>query len=814
MKERGGNSMNSRLKKLRDELLDTIPEICPERAKIFTESMKKSEGEPIVLRRAKAFNEVLNKMSIYVRDGELLVGNQARSPRSAPIFPEYSVAWIEDEFKGNPHYFDKRPSDKFCYTKQTEQEILDIIKYWKGKTIFENLRNLMPEDAKTAWDIGAIDETWVSAAGLGNILPDYEVLLNKGLEFLVEQASKKMDSLNLSEPGEIKKYWFLKSVILTNKAVINFAHRFADLLEKIAKEETDEERKNELKTMASNCLRVPEKPATSFWEALQLVWFVHLVMQIETNGHAISIGRFDQFLWPFYQEDIKKGIITPEKALELIESFFIKANEVNKLRSWGDTKYFPGYHMAENLAIGGQTKDGLDAVNELTYLVLEATRNQKLPKPSVSLKWFEGTSDEFMETALGVVQEHAGGQPAFYNDLGVMRMLKNMGIKSEDLYNWAPVGCIEASIPGKWDFAAKGSWLNTAKIFEMTLNNGKDPKTGITLLPGDGDLTTFQNMNEIMKAFKKQLHYYMKLQVITEHINDELHILHDINAFRSSLIDDCIERGKSLIEGGSIYSADGGPTTGTITVGDSLAAIETAVFKNKWISGKELQHALMTNFKDDTTSPTGEEIRQMLLNKIPKFGNDDDRADRWTVLVMDYIGSTYHKDFNNSRYGKGPIPGTYAYSQSSVTGNIPFGSFVGATPNGRKDGEPLNNGISPSNGAEQNGPTAAINSVGKLPSIWFQKGAIFNARLFPEILQRDVGKKQVLGLIKTLFKKYQYHIQFNVIGTKTLKDAQVKPEKYRDLMVRVAGYSALFTPLNKELQDDIIKRMEFEMSER
>jgi pyruvate-formate lyase len=356
--------------------------------------------------------------------------------------------------------------------------------------------------------------------------------------------------------------------------------------------------------------------------------------------------------------------------------------------------------------------------------------------------------------------------------------------------------------------------LNAAKIFEITINNGKDPKTGITLLPGNGDLTTFKNMNEIMKAFKKQLHYYMELQVITEHINDELHILYDINAFRSSLIDDCIERGKSLIEGGSIYSADGGPTTGSITVGDSLAAIETTVFENKWISGEELKHAILTNFEDDLTFPKGEEIRQILVNKAPKFGNDDDKADKWTVDIMEYMGSTYHKDFKNSRYGKGPVPGTYAYSQSSVTGNIPFGSFVGATPNGRKDREPLNNGISPTNGAEQHGPTAAINSVGKLPSIWFQKGAIFNVRLIPEILQKPAGKKQVLGLIKTLFKKYQYHIQFNVIGTKTLKDAQIKPEKYRDLMVRVAGYSALFTPLNKELQDDIIKRIEFDISNK
>lgn len=804
--------MTQRIRRLRDELLDGIPEICPERAVIFTESMRKSEGQPIVKRRAEAFYDVLDKMSLFTRDGDLLVGNQARSLRAAPVFPEYSVEWIVKEFEGDPYHFAERPTDKFQYTDETKQQILEVIDYWRGKTLFHNFRKLLPDEVNQAWDLGIIDCTWVSAAGLGNIVPDYEKLLKNGLEANIKRAKEIMASLDLAEPDQIKKYWFLEAVVKTNEAVINFAHRFAAKLDKMAEQEQDAKRKQELLTMAANCRRVPEKPATSFWEALQFVWFIHLAIQIETNGHAISLGRFDQFLWPYYQHDIANGIITKEQALELTEAFFIKCNEVNKLRSWNDTEYFPGYHMAENLAIGGQTSDGLDAANEFTYLVLDATENLRLPKPSVSIKWFEGTSDEFMDRALEVVQKHTGGQPAFYNDLGVMRMLKNMGIKNEDLYNWVPDGCIEASIPGKWDFAAKGPWLNVAKVFELTINNGKDPKTGITFLPGDGDLSTFADIHQLVRAFKKQLHYFMRLQVIAEHINDEMHKLHDINAFRSSLIEDCIGRGLSLIEGGSIYSADGGPTVGTITAADSLAAIETAVFKEKWLKGEQLLHALQTDFQDQTTSPTGEEIRQMLLNRAPKFGNDDDRADKWAYELMDYIGSTYHRDFKNSRYGKGPIPGTYAFSQSSVTGNVPFGKFVGATPDGRLAGTPLNNGISPSNGAEQNGLTATINSVSKMPSIWFQKGAIFNVRLTPDTLLTEQGRQRVLSLIKVLFRNYQYHIQFNVLGTETLREAQAHPEEYRDLMVRVAGYSAFYTPLSRELQEDIIKRMAFEVS--
>lgn len=802
--------MTQRTSELREDLMEITPEICPERARVFTESMKGSEGQPIVKRRAEAFAEVLNNMSLYVRDNELIVGNQARSPRAAPVFPEYSVDWIKSEFDGDPYHFDERPNDVFEYEKEVEDEIRDILDYWKGKTVYENLRELLPEEANKAWDIGVVDEGWVSQGGFGNVLPDYGTLLSQGLGGIIDRAKAKMEELDLTEPDNAKKKWFLDSVVTTNQAVIDFANRFSEKLEKMAQEADSKERKLELEEMAKNCENVPEKPPTTFWEAIQAVWFIHVAIQIESNGHAISLGRFDQYLWPYYKKDIEEGNITREKALELVENFFIKANEVNKLRPWGGAKFFPGYHMAENLAIGGQTEEGEDAVNELTHVILDACENMSLPKPSVSLKWFEGTSEEFMNRALEVVQEHSGGQPAFYNDVGVMRMLKNMGVDNDDLYNWAPVGCIEASIPGKWDFAAKGSWLNTAKVLELTLNNGEDPATGTTILEGQGDLTTFENADEIMDAFKEQLHYFMELQVIIEHMNDEVHKQHDINAFRSSLIDDCIDRGKSLIEGGSVYSADGGPTVGAMTAGDSIAAIKTVLFDEEWITGEELQHALRTNFEDDSTDPTGEEIKQMLWNRAPKFGNDNDKADKWTVKINDYMGSSYHNDFKSSRYGKGPIPATYALSQSSVTGNVAFGNDVGAMPNGRKAGEPINNGVSPSTGAEEEGPVATINSVSKLPSIWFQKGAIFNIRLSPEVLKSARGKERVQGLVQTLFENHQYHVQFNVVGTETLRDAQKNPEQYRDLMVRVAGYSAFFTPLNEDLQEDIIERTKFE----
>ena len=471
--------MTERIQKLRDGLFDSYPAICPERAVIFTESMKQSEGQPIVKRRAESFYEVLDRMTIFVREGELLVGNQASSVHAAPVFPEYSTDWIVSEFQGNPYHFAERPCDQFQYENDARDQILETITYWENKSLIKNVWSQLPEPAKVAWEINAIDDTWCAAAGLGNILPDHEMVLKEGLNGVIRGARTRLDNLDLTEPGTISQQWFLQAVIRTNEAVINFAGRFADRLAEEAAEATDAGRRQELLTMSENCRRVPAEPARTFWEAIQTVWFIQLVLQIETNGHAISLGRFDQYLWPFLKADLDSGNITRDFALELVESFFIKANEINKLRSFPDSEFFPGYHLAENLTIGGQTSDGKDAVNELTLIVLDSTGEMGLTKPSVSLKWFEGTEDALMHRALETVQAHKGGQPALYNDDGVMRILRRMGIAEEDLYTWAPVGCIEASVPGKWDFAAKGSWLNLAKVFEIALNNGLGAEAAI-----------------------------------------------------------------------------------------------------------------------------------------------------------------------------------------------------------------------------------------------------------------------------------------------------------------------------------------------
>lgn len=802
--------MQNRIERLRASILNQKPMICPQRARLFTESMRHNQSDPIILRRAKAFAHVLEHTSLYIGADELFAGNQASSPKAAPIYPEYSCDWIVEEFTGKPYRFDERPGDKFYYTEETKAELLEIIETWKDSSLYETFRRLLPDEVNKAWNAGVIDDTWVSSAGIGNLLVDFELVLSKGLRSVIERARKRQQELDLTLPGSIQQHWFLESVIISNEAVIAYSQRVADYCESLARAEADPFRKSELQRIADNCRKVPEFPAQDFWQGLQSVWMILMVLHLESNGHAISLGRFDQYLYPMLKKDLDDATLTMEQAQELVDVFFIKVNELNKLRSWPDTSFFLGYQMFVNLTVGGQTVDGRDAVNEISYLCVKACENVRLFTPSVSVKVLDKTPNDFIIAALKATQVHKGGMPAFYNDTLGMEILRNMGIAEQDLHNWAPVGCIESAIQGKWDYAAKGPWLSVAKVLEITLNGGIDPKTGVKFFDQKYTLSTYPDMETLAEDYRNALHYFMRLQVMTEHINDDLHTRLDQNAFRSSLVDDCIARGKSLIEGGAVYTAEGGPTCGSITAADSLAAIEEIVFTRKIVTGGQLLHALRTDFLDDAEELSGREILQ-LVKSAPKFGNDEQAADKWAFFVTDYIGGTYQKEFKSPRFGKGPVPACYAMSSSPVTGNIAFGSMIGALPNGKRDKDPVNNGMSPSNGAELHGPTAAIRSMNKLPSIWFQKGAIFNVRLTPDSMNTLEGLRRVNALMRVFFSNGGQHIQFNVIGSETLKEAQANPEEFQDLMVRVSGYSAFFTPLHPDVQNDLIQRMEYDV---
>ena len=803
--------MNERIQRLRKELTEQKPYVDGERCKIFTESMKTTDGLPIIIRRAKSFYEVLDKMTVWVKPGELIVGNMAKNAKSSPVFPEYSAQWILEELDGKPYRWEDRPGDKFYILPEDEKIVRECAEYWNGKTLYDYVRKNMPKEVNDAWDAGVTDETWVCAAGLGNEIVDYKMVVEKGLEDVLTRIQEKKDSIDILDPDALKQLHFLEAAKLGNEAVLNYSNRLADKCEEEAGKTDDPEYKKELMELAEICRYVPFHPARTFQEAVQSIFMVLLAVHMESNGHAISLGRFDQYVYPLYKKDIEEGRITKEKALEIIECFFIKCNELNKLRSWPDTEFFMGYQMFINLAICGQTVEGKDATNDISRMCIQACRELKLITPSVSVKCFDGTTDEVLMDALEATIEHKGGMPAFYNDKAFIKILREMGVAEEDLVDWCPDGCIEASIPGKWDFAAKGPWLSIEKVLEITLNNGKDPATGTVFRKPDKDIVASSSMEDIFEEYKKTLKYFLDLNCLTEHINDEVHVRYDLNAFRSSLVQDCIGRCLDLVEGGALYSADGGPTAGTISAGDALTGIEYLVFDKKILTMEQLLHACATNFEDESTTPTGKEIQMIMKNKVPKFGNDDDYADKWVVAIEEYVGHSLNHDYKSSKYGKGPVPCCFAYSQTPVTGNISFGSRIGATPDGRSAGEPVNNGVSPANGSERNGATAACNSVAKIPTIYDQKGNIFNMRLAPSTIANQESRQKILDMMRALFDKDAEQIQFNVVDNEVLKEAQKRPEDFPDLMVRVSGYSALFTSLGVACQNDVINRTEVEM---
>ena len=803
--------MNERIQRLRKELTEQKPYVDGERCKIFTESMKTTDGLPIIIRRAKSFYEVLDKMTVWVKPGELIVGNMAKNAKSSPVFPEYSAQWILEELDGKPYRWEDRPGDKFYILPEDEKIVRECAEYWNGKTLYDYVRKNLPKEVNDAWDAGGTDETWVCAAGLGNEIVDYKMVVEKGLEDVLTRIQEKKDSIDILDPDALKQLHFLEAAKLGNEAVLNYSNRLADKCEEEAGKTDDSEYKKELMELAEICRYVPFHPARTFQEAVQSIFMVLLAVHMESNGHAISLGRFDQYVYPLYKKDIEEGRITKEKALEIIECFFIKCNELNKLRSWPDTEFFMGYQMFINLAICGQTVEGKDATNDISRMCIQACRELKLITPSVSVKCFDGTTDEVLMDALEATIEHKGGMPAFYNDKAFIKILREMGVAEEDLVDWCPDGCIEASIPGKWDFAAKGPWLSIEKVLEITLNNGKDPATGTVFRKPDKDIVASSSMEDIFEEYKKTLKYFLDLNCLTEHINDEVHVRYDLNAFRSSLVQDCIGRCLDLVEGGALYSADGGPTAGTISAGDALTGIEYLVFDKKILTMEQLLHACATNFEDESTTPTGKEIQMIMKNKVPKFGNDDDYADKWVVAIEEYVGHSLNHDYKSSKYGKGPVPCCFAYSQTPVTGNISFGSRIGATPDGRSAGEPVNNGVSPANGSERNGATAACNSVAKIPTIYDQKGNIFNMRLAPSTIANQESRQKILDMMRALFDKDAEQIQFNVVDNEVLKEAQKRPEDFPDLMVRVSGYSALFTSLGVACQNDVINRTEVEM---
>ncbi len=797
----GWEPASLRIRAMRERLLAITPAICPERARLVTEAYRAHEDDPPVLRRAKALAHVLDNMTIYIMEGELIVGNQASTPRAAPIFPEYSINWIEDEM----NEFAQRPADVFVPSEEIKRELLeDILPYWEGRTLYERVMATLPPFVKRAQEMGAISGRGNITSGDGHIIVDYPRVLSEGLEGVIAQARQQLEELDLTDPEDLKKRPFLEGVEIACRGAIRFATRYAEEAERQAIKEVDPLRRAELERIAEVCRQVPRRPSRNFWEAVQAAWFVHLITQIESNGHSFSMGRFDQYTYPFYRDDLAAGRLTEEEALELLQCLWLKLFSINKIRPWAHTRFGIGYTVYQNITIGGQTPDGRDATNQLSYLVLRTIAETRLTQPNVSARYHNGTPERFLMEC-GRVISLGFGMPAMKNDEIIIPALIEKGVEPEDAYNYAIVGCVEAAVPGKWGYRNTGmAFLNLLKALELAYNDGIDPNTGERLCPGRGTLTDFRSFEELYKAFRKQLAFYTRCHVIIDAVGDLALEEMVPDAFCSALVRDCIVRGQTIKEGGAVYDVISGLQAGAPNVGNALLALKKLVFEDGVLTAEEVQEALAANF----AGAEGERVRQLLLN-APKYGNDIDEVDLLVRRVLgDYLEEI--RGYRTTRYGRGPIGGTYCGSTSTISANVPLGMSVGATPDGRKAGEPIAEGVSAVHGTDTRGPTAVMCSVTKLQTIKMI-AQLLNLRLSPTALSDEAGLRRLAQLLAGFRDLKGWHVQFNVVSTETLLDAQRHPERYRDLVVRVAGYSALFVTLDKATQDDIIRRTVHEL---
>ncbi|TCL62795.1 formate C-acetyltransferase [Hydrogenispora ethanolica] len=786
-----------RVTKVRDDLMRTVPSICPERALLITESFRETEGEPMIIRRAKALAQILNGMSIYIEEDQLIVGNQASAGRAAPIFPEYSIAWVIAELD----QFERRTGDVFTISDETKRKLRDIYGDWRGRTHQDEVLRNISAINKLAEEQNVIHRGGISMSGDGHIIPNHDKLLAQGYGGVMRQAQAKLGNGDL-EPSQ--RHFYQASVIAL-QAASQFVRRYAQKALELAKTATNPHRQRELAQIAEICAGGLEKAPQSFHEALLLVYFTHLVMMIESNGHSFSFGRFDQYMYPFYQRDIERGVLTDEQALELIALFFIKLNSLNKVRPWDHTEFGVGYPLYSNLMVGGMKADGSDGTNELSYLCLRAMALSRLPEPNLSVRYWEGTPKELLWEAARLIRERFG-MPSLFADETVIATLRSIGIPETVARDYASMGCVEVAIPGRWGHRATGmTYMNFGKILELLLNNGVDPRTGIQLISVNGrkeSQVDFGSYEELWEGWRKFLKFYTDLAVESDYVCDRSLKLFDADPFASSLIDCCIERGKTLKEGGAEYDFVSHSTIGTTVVGDSLAALKKLVFDDQLVTFPELKAALDQNWQGEKNA----RIRRLALN-APKFGNDRDEADR---IVADVYRSYLDllPSYRNERDGSGPIGCGYTMSTSNISSYVPYGMDVGATPDGRLAGKPLNEGASPCLGADREGPTAVAKSVSKLPNSRMAGGQLLNMKFSPEALADDGNLDKFVSFIEASRRLGNFHLQFNVVDSATLRAARRNPEQYPNLMVRVAGYCALFTSLIPEVQEAIIERTE------
>ncbi len=829
---------SDRIERLKSQLYKKLPEIEADRAVLITKSYMETEGEPVITRRAKAFRYILENIPITIRDEELIVGSATVHPRSCQVFPEFSFEWLEAEFDT----VEKRSADPFYISDETKKTLHEVYKYWKGKTTSELATSYMAPEAKLAMAHNIFTPGNYFYNGVGHVTVDYGKVLAVGYRGIIDEVRAAKEKLDFGDGDYVTRKAFLDAVEMSCEAAITYAKRYAKLALELSEKENSPERKKELVNIAYNCANALENGSKSFWEACQSFWFVQMLLQTESSGHSISPGRFDQYMYPYFKADFEAGKITREFAQELMDCIWIKLNDLNKCRDAASAEGFAGYSLFQNLIAGGQNKYGEDATNDLSFMCIEATLHVLLPQPSFSVRVWNKTPHEFLVRAAELTRTGVG-LPAYYNDEVIIPALLSRGLTIEDAREYNIIGCVEPQKSAKtwgWHDAA---FFNMCRPLELVFSDGADNGEQISI--HTGDVTEMRTFDEFYDAYKKQMNYMISLLVNADNAIDVAHAERCPLPYLSSMVEDCIGRGKTPEQGGAIYNFTGPQGFGIANMADSLYAVKKLVYDEKKITMEELRDALRFNYgknepdekkikeitektalelakagygvseKDIKTiyekvkSSTAltlekkkryEEIREMIL-AVDKFGNDIPEVD---AFARD-VAYTYTKPLE--KY-ENPRNGIFQAGLYPVSANVPLGAQTGATPDGRYAATPVADGVSPSAGRDVNGPTASANSVAKLDHGIASNGTLFNMKFHPSALAGKSGIESFIALIRAYFDQKGMHMQFNVVSRETLRDAQAHPEKYQSLVVRVAGYSALFTTLSKSLQDDIINRTE------
>lgn len=793
-------TLTERMKEFREEVLDEKPYIDAQRAILATLAYKENLNQPRVMVRAKMLEKVLDNMSIYIEDKSLLAGNQATKNRNAPIFPEYTMEFVMNELD----QFEKRDGDIFYITEKTKEQLREIAPFWQNNNLRARGEALLPEEVRVFMETGVFGMEGKLNAGDAHLAVNYERILKDGLRGYEKRVKEYKAALDLTNPDNIDKYCFYNAVLIVLKAVRNFANRYSVLAKDLAEKEMNQKRKIELLEISRICSKVPYEPAETFQEAVQSVWFIQLILQIESNGHSLSYGRFDQYMYPYYDRDIKNGTIKESEALELLTCLWIKTLTINKVRSQAHTLSSAGSPMYQNVTIAGQTTDKKDAVNDLSFLVLKSVAQTRLTQPNLTVRYHKNINKRFLDECVEVMRL-GFGMPALNNDEIIIPSFMDWQVKEEDAYNYSAIGCVETAVPGKWGYRCTGmSYINFPRMLLCTMNNGVDLTSNRRFTKGYGYFTEMESYEELLKAWDKTIREITRYSVIVENVIDKASERDVPDILCSALTDDCIARGKTIKEGGAVYDFISGLQVGIANMADCLAAIKKLVYEEKKITRQELWNAIL----DDFSSPKNKKIQEMLIREAPKYGNDDDYVDQLIVEAYDSYIEEIEK-YPNTRYNRGPIGGIRYAGTSSISANVGQGMSTMATPDGRNAFEPLAEGCSPAHNSDKNGPTAVFKSVSKLRTNKITGGVLLNQKMTPQMLSTEENRQKLELLIKTFFNRlHGYHVQYNIVSKETLIDAQKHPEKHKDLIVRVAGYSAFFNVLSKKTQDDIIGRTE------